>query len=77
MTIRTDRPKGFEKWNRALRGAFEKGMRAAHEPYPLCPYADYRKGGPSRSHGQLTWSRGFIRAWEDGLLFENDSFDPR
>lgn len=57
-------PYGFEKWNRALRGAYLKGKRAFLTGQKIhdCPYADHRK--PS---GKLSWSRSFIRAWQDGL----------
>lgn len=56
-------PQGFENWNPAHRGAYLKGWRAfvAGEPRGACPYVDIRK--PS---GRLSWSRSFIRAWEDG-----------
>lgn len=56
-------PQGFMQWNRALRGAFLKGMyaRLADESRGSCPYQDRRK--PS---GGLSWSRSFISAWRDG-----------
>lgn len=56
-------PDGADRWNRAMLGAFRKGMRAAlsGEPITACPYRDHRK--PS---GGLSWSRSFICAWEDG-----------
>lgn len=56
-------PRGFESWNPALQGAFRKGYaaRMAGEPIEACPYVDRRKVS-----GRLTWSRGFIRAWQDG-----------
>jgi hypothetical protein len=58
-----DLPPGFLRWNRALRGAFLKGLHAfkAGEPRSACPYEDIRK--PS---GSLSWSRSFQRAWLDG-----------
>jgi ribosome modulation factor len=56
-------PSRFDEWNRAHRGAFLKGVKARHagEPLSACPYEDHRK--PS---GMLSWSRAFIRAWQDG-----------
>jgi ribosome modulation factor len=53
----------FRGWNRAMVGAYRKGQAAAEagESLESCPYADHRKTG-----GQLTWSRAFIKAWEDG-----------
>ena len=56
-------PESFMRWNRALRGAFLKGVDAglAGEPITACPYQDKRK--PS---GLISWSRGFIKAWDDG-----------
>ncbi len=56
-------PRGFENWNRAHRGAYRKGQRAAIDGLPpsACPYVDKRK-----SSGRLSWSRSFIRAWQDG-----------
>lgn len=58
--VHDERPAG---WNPAHWGAYRKGVQAfrAGQPVNDCPYADHRKGG-----GQLTWSRSFIRAWEDG-----------
>lgn len=51
--------------NNALDGARRKG-REAHAAGTLrsrCPYGDFRGG----RHGNIiTWSRAFIRAWEDG-----------
>ena len=48
--------------NRALRGAYLKGLRArlAGEPC-VDPYQDKRKWD-----GRLTWSRAFSSAWRDG-----------
>lgn len=56
-------PAGFERWNKALQGAFRRGMRAhlAGLPFSACPYYDRRK-----ADGRLTWSRAFVAAWEDG-----------
>lgn len=56
-------PQGFEHWNRAMRGAYLKGRSAFDAGAMLadCPYQDHRK--PS---GKLSWSRAFIRAWQDG-----------
>jgi hypothetical protein len=49
--------------NRALRGAYLKAYRRAYggELWPGNPYKD-RRG----YHGQITWSRAFIRAWDAG-----------
>ena len=58
-------PNHFDRWNRAHRGAYKKGV-AAHargEPGEACPYLDKRK--PS---GRLSWSRSFILAWEAGWV---------
>jgi hypothetical protein len=55
-------PQGFEKWNRALHGAYRKGWLAGSEGFSnLSPYDDKRK-----YDGRLTWSRAFVRAWSDG-----------
>jgi hypothetical protein len=58
-----DLPSDSYRWNRAIRGAFKKGMLAQQEGKPIgsCPYGDKRK-----SDGRLSWSRSFITAWEDG-----------
>lgn len=58
-----DLPRNFPDWNPAMRGAYMKGARAfiAGESLGACPYGDHRK--PS---GGLSWSRAFIRSWEDG-----------
>lgn len=53
-------PPLFSSWNRAHRGAYRRGFHAAGTGEP-CPYEDHRK--PS---GRLSWSRSFIRTWEDG-----------
>lgn len=49
--------------NKAWIGAWKKGIEARKAGFPIeaCPYADKRKW-----NGKLTWSRAFIRAWEDG-----------
>ncbi len=56
-------PEGFEKWNRAWRGAYRKGYEASQAGLPVsaCPYEDKRKWD-----GRLTWSRAFQAAWCDG-----------
>lgn len=56
-------PNWFEHWNPAMRGAYKKGAEAAHNGKPIisCPYEDHRK-----PNGKLSWSRAFIRAWEQG-----------
>jgi ribosome modulation factor len=56
-------PRGFETWNRALRGAYRKGHETGLNGLAAtsCPYIDKRK-----QSGRLTWSRGFITAWHDG-----------
>lgn len=56
-------PPGSERWNRALLGAYRRGYRARLDgDIPLAPYVDKRKRG-----GRVSWSRAFIRAWEDGF----------
>lgn len=49
--------------NKALRGAWLKGLHAAlvGDPIDACPYEDKRK-----SDGKLTFSRAFRNAWRDG-----------
>lgn len=56
-------PHDSYRWNRAIRGAFKKGILAhqAGEPLGACPYGDKRN-----VHGRLTWSRSFESAWFDG-----------
>ena len=56
-------PNWFEHWNPAMRGAYKKGAEAAHNGKSIisCPYEDHRK-----PNGKLSWSRAFIRAWEQG-----------
>ncbi len=48
---------------KAIIGAFKKGWIAASEGKPnRSPYADKRGG----YHNNITFSRAFIRAWDDG-----------
>jgi len=56
-------PADSYRWNRAIRGAFKKGVLAfrAGQPIVSCPYTDKRK-----IDGRLSWSRSFISAWVDG-----------
>lgn len=62
-------PEGADRWNKALLGAFKKGMAAAKGGKDItdCPYKDKRKGD-----GRLTWSRSFIIAWKDGFRWYHD-----
>lgn len=62
-------PHNSDRWNRAHLGAFKKGVFAhqAGQPREACPYNDLRE--PS---GRLSWSRSFIRAWQDGWLWAAD-----
>ena len=48
----------------AFDGAYRKGREAflACKPISACPYEDKR----APWHNMVTFSRGFIRAWEDG-----------
>ena len=50
--------------NPALYAAYVRGLAAgvAGDSLDSCPYEDKRK--PS---GRLSWSRGFINAWRDGV----------
>lgn len=61
--LQANLPHDAHQWNRALLGAFKKGLIAHREGLPVgaCPYDDKRK--PS---GRLSWSRAFIAAWDDG-----------
>ena len=61
-----EKPRGYFSWNRALRGAFDRGQRdaAAGRSPKDCPYNDARK-----DDGRLTWSRGFRTAWFDGYAY--------
>lgn len=56
-------PDRFDRWNRAHRGAYKKGVAAFNEGKKIrdCPYIDKRK-----ESGRLSWSRSFICAWDDG-----------
>ena len=56
-------PRGFDTWNRSMRGAYLKGWIAAEAGLGIerCPYDDKRK--PS---GRLSWSRAYQNAWRDG-----------
>jgi hypothetical protein len=51
------------RWNKAILGAFRKGIAAHQRGQSLesCPYDDKRK-----PDGRLSWSRSFIAAWRDG-----------
>lgn len=60
----TDYHERFRGWNRAMIGAYLKGY--ASTPGERCPYRDIRKPA-----GQLTWSRAYIRSWEDGEADKN------
>jgi ribosome modulation factor len=63
-------PHLFHQWNRAMQGAYKKGVLAFREGVPLsgCPYQDKRK--PS---GRLSWSRAFESAWRDGWRDAKDA----
>lgn len=56
-------PHDSYRWNRAILGAFKKGILAhqAGQAIESCPYSDKRK-----PDGRLSWSRSFIAAWRDG-----------
>lgn len=56
-------PHDSYRWNRAILGAFKKGVLAHQAGLPIkdCPYGDKRK-----PDGRLSWSRSFIAAWRDG-----------
>lgn len=51
--------------NRALRGAFRKGIIAAlnGQPESDCPV------GKRKGDGRLAWSRAFETAWRDGWKY--------
>lgn len=53
----------MRKISKNLIGAYNKGVKAKQEGKKLsdCPYKDKRK-----EDGRLTWSRAYIKAWEDG-----------
>ncbi len=55
-------PWDFHRWNRAMAGAFKKGMAAHQNGQSItdCPYEDKRKWD-----GRLSWSRAFVKAWEN------------
>lgn len=57
-------PRGFDTWNRAMRGAYRKGQLVCNSGGSIddCPYTDKRK-----DCGRLTWSRAFRSAWLDGF----------
>lgn len=64
-------PTGFMSWNRAMRGAYLKGLRARLAEEPCSPpYRDARTAS-----GRLTWSRAFSAAWCDG--WRDADKDPR
>lgn len=52
------------RWNRAILGAFKKGIVAHQQGKAIedCPYGDVRK-----RDGRLSWSRSFVLAWRDGF----------
>lgn len=56
-------PPGFEKWNRAIQGAYRKGWNAQRQGKKNyeCPYQDKRN-----YKNRITFSRSFIIAWHDG-----------
>jgi len=62
-------PEDAERWNRAMRGAFKKGMTAylTGQSDTACPYRDRRN-----FDGRLTWSRAFRKAWQDGYQYAKD-----
>jgi len=62
-------PSGFKALNPAMRGAFMKGRAAFCAGIPIheCPYGDKRKPG-----GQISWSRAFRRAWQEGWHHEQN-----
>lgn len=56
-------PHDSYRWNRAILGAFKKGIVAHQQGQSIeaCPYGDLRN-----LKGRLSWSRSFINAWRDG-----------
>lgn len=54
----------MKKVSKNLISAYNKGIKAKEEGKSIkdCPYKDKRK-----DDGRLTWSRSFIKAWEDGF----------
>lgn len=71
-TVQRHRASSYK--NCAFRGAYSKGWGAGWGGAPVseCPYEDRRTGG-----GQVTFSRGLIKAWKaghkDGLLSRGES----
>ena len=69
-------PSGAHRWNRALLGAFKKGISAQQAGLDLdsCPYEDKRKAS-----GRLTWSptseQPLRHSITNGLHFEHPKFD--
>ncbi len=57
-------PSLFTQSNRAMRGAYTKGVAAFFSGLSIedCPYRDKRKAS-----GGLSWSRAFITCWRDGF----------
>lgn len=56
-------PSDSYRWNKAILGAFKKGILAyqSGQPIDACPYGDKRTAS-----GRLSWSRSFMWAWRDG-----------
>lgn len=56
-----------------MQGAYMKGRKACVEGLGIdqCPYKDRRK-----ADGRLSWSRAFIRAWQDGWRDERAEQAP-
>lgn len=46
-----------------MQGVYKKGRKAFSDGLDItqCPYKDRRK-----ADGRLSWSRAFIRVWQDG-----------
>lgn len=67
-------PHLFHRWNRAMQGAYRKGVKAYRdgEQEEDCPYSDIRK--PS---GLLSWSRAFQNAWREGWRNERSQHGRR
>ena len=60
-----DIPSNYSNQNKALLGAFRKGVlahRSGQSSIADCPYRDKRVNS-----GRLSWSRAFINAWRDGF----------
>ena len=59
-------PDHLDRTNRALVGAWRKGVAARMKGLGLsaCPYKDTRK-----TDGRLTFSRAFQKSWGDGWLW--------